>query len=81
MIHALRYATAHRRERKREMRSLWILRINAAARTHGLSYSRLVHGLRLANVEVDRKNLADLSVREPEAFSALANTAREALAA
>ncbi len=63
------------------MRSLWILRINAAARSHGLSYSQFVRGLRLANVDIDRKNLADLSVREPEAFSALAGAAREALAA
>lgn len=75
------YQTAHRRLRKREMRSLWIIRINAAAREHGLSYSRLVHGLLLAEVEIDRKQLADLSVREPAAFAEVARVATEALAA
>ena len=74
------YQTAHRRLRKRQMRALWILRINAAARTHGLSYSRLVHGLVLANVDIDRKQLADLSVREPDAFAEVARVAAEALA-
>ncbi|MDP6822832.1 MAG: 50S ribosomal protein L20 [Dehalococcoidia bacterium] len=81
LLHAMAYQTAHRRLRKREMRALWILRINAAARTHGLSYSRLVHGLNLASVEIDRKQLADLSIREPEAFAEIARVATEALAA
>lgn len=63
------------------MRSLWIVRINAAAHEHGLSYSKLMHGLRIARVEVDRKNLADLSVREPEAFAAIAASARVAITA
>ena len=75
------YQTAHRRLRKREMRALWIIRINAAARTHGLSYSKLVHGLLLAEVEIDRKQLADLSVREPDAFAEVARVASEALVA
>ena len=80
LIHALAYATTHRRLRKRDMRSLWIVRINAAARQHGLTYGRLVHGLKLADVEVNRKLLADLSVREPEAFASIAETASAALA-
>ncbi len=81
LIHGLAYATAHRRLRKRDMRSLWIIRINAAARTNGLTYSRMMRGLKLAGVEVDRKILADLSVREPTAFTSLAETAQEAIAA
>jgi large subunit ribosomal protein L20 len=75
------YATAHRRLRKRDMRRLWITRINAAAHLHGLSYSKFIRGLKLAEVEVDRKVLADLSVREPDAFASLAETAQSALAA
>jgi large subunit ribosomal protein L20 len=61
------------------MRRLWIARINAAARLEGLSYNRLMHGLKLAGIEVDRKNLADLAVRDDVAFRALAGQAREAL--
>ncbi|MBM3139877.1 MAG: 50S ribosomal protein L20 [Chloroflexi bacterium] len=76
MMHALRYATDHRRERKGDFRRLWIIRINAAARLHGLSYSRLINGLRRAGVEIDRKMLADLAVREPEAFAGLAARAK-----
>jgi len=77
--HADRYAYRDRRARKGDMRRLWIARINAAARLEGLSYNRLVHGLRLAGVEVDRKNLADLAVRDEAAFRALAQRARAAL--
>ena len=80
MLHSLRYAWAHRRRRKRDFRRLWIVRINAAARLHDLTYARLMHGLRLAGVEVDRKMLAHLAVREPEAFGRLAERARAALA-
>ena len=80
MLHSLRYAWAHRRRRKRDFRRLWIVRINAAARLHDLTYARLMHGLRLAGVEVDRKMLADLAVREPEAFGRIAERARAALA-
>ncbi len=75
---AWRYAYRDRRQRKRDFRGLWIVRINAAAREHGLSYSRLMEGLRKAGVEVDRKSLADLAVSDPAAFAALADRARSA---
>lgn len=75
----LQYAYRDRRTRKRTFRSLWIQRINAAARGHGLTYGRFMSGLRLAGVEVDRKVLADLAVREPEAFEALVEQAETAL--
>ena len=78
---ALNYAYAHRRTRKRQFRQLWITRINAAARVHGLSYSRLIHGLNQAGIQLNRKVLADLAVREPEAFKALVEQAEAALAA
>ena len=74
------YAYRDRRTRKRNFRSLWIQRINAAAREHGLTYGRFINGLGLAGVEVDRKVLADLAVREPEAFKALVDKAASALA-
>ena len=77
LLHALSYSYRHRRERKGDMRRLWIMRINAAARQQGLSYSQLVHGLHLAGVMVDRKILADIAVRDPNAFAQLATTARE----
>ena len=73
------YAYAHRKQRKRDFRSLWIQRINAGAREHGLSYSQLVHGLRLAEIELDRKILADLAATEREAFAAVVSQARNAL--
>jgi large subunit ribosomal protein L20 len=79
VAHADRYAYRDRRARKGDFRRLWIARINAAARQEGLSYSRLVHGLKLAEVEVDRKNLADLAVRDAAAFSALVAVAKQAL--
>jgi len=81
VFHAERYAYRDRRNRKRDFRKLWIARINAAARVEGLSYSRLMHGLKLAQVEVDRKNLADLAVRDPKAFGELVSVARQALEA
>ena len=74
------YAYRDRKVRKRNFRSLWIQRINAGAREHGLTYARLVDGLNKAGVEVDRKVLADLAVHEPDAFAALAVRAKEALA-
>ena len=80
MMHALRYAWQHRRKRKGDFRRLWITRINAAARLHGLSYSRLMHGLGRAGVAIDRKMLADLAVRDPEAFGRVAEQAKAALA-
>ncbi|MFO7961129.1 MAG: 50S ribosomal protein L20 [Nitriliruptoraceae bacterium] len=79
--HAGRYQYADRRARKGDFRRLWIARINAAARQEGLSYSRLVHGLKLAEVEVDRKNLADLAVQDAAAFGALVQLAKDAIAA
>ena len=73
------YAYRDRRNRKRDFRSLWIVRINAAARREGLSYSRLMAGLREAGVEVNRKMLADVAVRDPETFRRFAERAKEAL--
>jgi large subunit ribosomal protein L20 len=70
------YAYRDRRNRKREMRSLWIMRINAAAHLHGLSYSRLIYGLSKAGIEINRKLLADLAVQEPAAFAAVAEKAK-----
>ena len=71
-----RYAYRDRKQRKRTFRALWITRINAAARENGLSYSRLINGLKHANVEVDRKILAQLAVTDPKAFGALADLAK-----
>ena len=79
VMHALKYAYIHRREKKREFRSLWITRINALARVYGLSYSRFINGLKIANVDIDRKMLADLAVNDVKAFEELANKAKEAL--
>ncbi len=81
VMHSLQYAYRDRRARKGDFRQLWIQRINAAARQHGMSYSRFVAGLRAADVEVDRKVLADLAVRDPGAFAALVEVARRALPA
>ena len=75
------YAYRDRRNRKRDFRSLWIVRINAAARQEGLTYSRLMAGLKLAEVDVNRKMLADVAVHDPEAFRRFAELAREATAA
>lgn len=80
MLHALRYNWVDRRDRKSDFRELWIMRINAAARLHGLSYSRLIHGLKVAGIELDRKALADLAVTRPDAFEELAGQAKAALA-
>jgi large subunit ribosomal protein L20 len=76
---ALQYAYRDRRNKKREIRSLWIVRVNAAARENGLSYSQFMFGLKKAGVEVDRKSLADLAVNDAAAFKALAETARASL--
>ena len=78
---SLNYAFIGRRRKKRDFRRLWITRIGAAARLHGLSYSHLINGLKLAGIGLDRKALADLAVREPDAFAHLAEQAREARAA
>jgi large subunit ribosomal protein L20 len=77
--HADRYAYRDRRARKGDFRKLWIARINAASRNEGLSYSRLMHGLKLAGVEVDRKILADLAVNDAAAFAAIVAQAKDAL--
>lgn len=73
------YAYRDRRQKKRHMRSLWIVRINAAARLSGLSYNRLIAGLKAAEIDLDRKVLADLAVHEAEAFAALVQVAKDAL--
>ena len=78
---ALKYAFVGRRNKKRDFRRLWIVRINAAAHEQGLTYARLMRGLKLAGIELDRKSLADLAVREPAAFARLAAQAKDALAA
>ena len=79
--HAWMHMYRSRKVRKRDFRALWIQRINAAARQEGMSYSQLMHGLRLAEIELDRKVLADIAVRDPETFLRFAETAREATAA
>jgi len=76
MLHALDYAYCHRRERKGDFRRLWITRINAASRANGLSYSVFMNGLRAAGISLNRKMLADMAVREPEAFARLVQSAR-----
>jgi len=76
--HAWRYATWHRRLRKRDFRQLWIVRINAAARNNGISYSKLVGGLKRANIELDRKMLADLAISDPAAFAKIVERAKAA---
>ncbi|MEL6307153.1 MAG: 50S ribosomal protein L20 [Chloroflexota bacterium] len=81
MIRSLFYAYRDRRQRKRQMRRLWIQRINAGSRQHGLSYSRLIHGLKLANVDINRKMMALLAVEDPQAFEQVVVTAKEAIAA
>ena len=80
MLHALRYNWVNRRDRKGDFRELWIVRINAAARLHGLTYSRLIYGLKLAGIDLDRKALADLAVTRPDAFEQVAGQAKAALA-
>jgi large subunit ribosomal protein L20 len=79
LLKADQYAYRDRRNRKRDFRRLWIIRINAAARREGMSYSQLMHGLREAGVELDRKVLADIAVRDPETFRRFAEQARKRL--
>jgi large subunit ribosomal protein L20 len=76
--HAWRFATAHRRKRKRDFRALWIIRINAAARLNGISYSKLQGALKKANIGLDRKILADLAISDPAAFTKVVDQARAA---
>jgi large subunit ribosomal protein L20 len=75
----LQYAYRDRRNRKRDFRGLWIQRINAGAREHGLTYSQFINGVKRAGIELDRKVLSDLAIREPAAFAAIATQAQEAL--
>ncbi len=79
LIHALQYAYNHRKEKKGDMRRLWNIRINAGARANGISYSQFIHGLKLARAEVNRKMLADLAIRDPEAFAQIVEHAKEQL--
>ena len=79
VMHAGNYAFRDRRARKGEMRKLWIQRINAACRLNDISYSRFINGLKLAEVDIDRKALADVAVRDPQAFAALVEVARAAV--
>jgi large subunit ribosomal protein L20 len=81
VLHSLQYAYRDRRDRKGDFRQLWITRINAAARANGMTYNRLIQGLKLAGVEVDRKILADLAVTDEAAFAAIVEVARKAVAA
>ena len=81
LLKADSYAYRDRRNRKRDFRRLWIVRINAAARREGMTYSQFMHGLRRAGIELDRKVLADIAVRDPETFRRFAERAREAVAA
>lgn len=78
---ALKYAFVGRRDKKRDFRRLWIIRINAAARQQGLTYGQLIRGLKVAGIGLDRKTLADLAVKEPAAFARIAGQAKDALAA
>ena len=80
LMKAESYAYRDRRNRKRDFRRLWITRINAAARQNGMSYGQFMHGLKLAGIELDRKVLADIAVRDAETFRRFADTAREAVA-
>ena len=79
ILHSMQYAYRDRRARKGDFRKLWITRINAAARQNGMTYNRLIQGLRIAEIEVDRKNLAELAVSDPTAFTALVEIARASL--
>jgi len=76
MLKSLSYAYAHRKERKSDMRRLWISRVNAASRANGLTYNQFIHGLQKSGIAVNRKMLADMAVKEPETFSTLVTTAK-----
>ena len=80
VMNSYNYAYRDRRQKKRDFRNLWIARINAVARMNGLSYSKLMHGLKVAGIEINRKMLADLAVTDAAAFTALAEEAKKALA-
>ena len=79
VMHSLKYAYISRKQLKRDYRKLWIARINAAARMNGLSYSKLMHGLKLANVTINRKMLSEIAIHDPEGFKTICETAKAAL--
>lgn len=81
MIHALQYSYNHRKERKGDMRKLWNIKINAAARANGTTYSQLIHGLKLSGAEINRKMLADMAMQDPTAFTQVAEQAKAQLQA
>ncbi len=81
MLHSLSYAYAHRRERKGDMRRMWVARVSAASRLNGLKYSEFMNGLKLAGIEINRKILADMAVSEPAAFAQIVATAKSSLPA
>ncbi|CAN5541652.1 50S ribosomal protein L20 [soil metagenome] len=78
LLHALAYATRDRKQRKRQMRQLWVIRINAAARQQGLTYGKFIHGLKQADVQIDRKILADLAIRDAATFGRIVELAKGA---
>ena len=80
VMKALAYNYEHRKQKKREFRSLWIMRINAAAKIHGISYSKFINGLKEAGCQLDRKVLAEMAIRDPAGFTAVASKAKQALA-
>lgn len=80
VMRSLRYAYRDRKQLKREMRKLWITRVNAAARLHDLSYSQLMHGLKLANIQVNRKMLSEIAIHDPKGFEVIVDQAKKALA-
>ncbi len=80
VMHSLKYAYRDRKQNKRNFRKLWIIRINAASRANEISYNQLMHGLKLANIEINRKMLADLAVNDAQTFASLCETAKQALA-
>ena len=79
MLHALSYSYAHRKEKKGDLRRLWNIRINAAARENGISYSKLIHGLKIAGIKLDRKILSEIAINDPQTFSGIVEKAKLSL--
>ena len=79
LIHALQYSYDHRKKKKGDMRRVWNVRLNAAARDNGISYSKLIHGMNLAGIEINRKVLSEMAITDPEAFSNIVDSAKQAL--
>ena len=80
VMHSLRYAYRDRKNKKRDFRKLWITRINAAANNHGISYSKLIHGLKVANIDINRKMLSEIAIHDESTFKSLVETAKKSLA-